>query len=63
MYQVPPAPIPPKKRYLRVDDPTEVAVIMLPGLRDPIGEIRHGQCWAEAKSLAMYRRQPVTFDV
>jgi hypothetical protein len=33
MYQVPPAPVQPKKRYLRVDDPAEVAAIMLPGLR------------------------------
>jgi hypothetical protein len=63
MYQVPPAPVPPKKRYLRVDDPAEIAAIMLPGLRSPIGEVRHGECWAEAMSLAQFRRQPVEFVV
>jgi hypothetical protein len=32
-------------------------------LRSPIGEVRHGECWAEAMSLAQFRRQPVEFVV
>jgi hypothetical protein len=62
-YTVPPPPLRPKARYVRVTDDAEVAAIMRACLRDPIGEFRNGEYWAEAKSLAQFRGQRVEFDI
>ncbi len=62
-YRVPDKPKPPKQRYIVVTDPDEIEAIKRAGLRDPIGGFLNGQWFAEAHSLAQYRRQPVDFDV
>jgi hypothetical protein len=62
-YRVPDAPRPPKRRYVVVTDPDEIEAIKRAGLRDPIGGCLNGQWFAEAHSLAQYRKQPVEFEV
>jgi hypothetical protein len=62
-YRVPDAPRPPKKRYVVVTDPAEIEAVRRAGLRDPIGGLIEGKWYAEAASLAQWRRQKVEIDV
>ncbi len=63
-YTVPPAPKPAKPRYVRVTDPVEIDAIINADLRGPVGmQDNGGVWWAEALSLAQFRRQQVTFDI
>jgi len=62
-YRVPDAPRPPKKRYVVVTDPAEIEAVKRAGLRDPIGGLIEGKWYAEAGSLAQWRKQRVEFDI
>ncbi len=62
-YTVPPKPAEPKPRYVRITDPAEIEAVQRADLRAPIGKCVDGQWFAEAHSLAQYRKQPVEFTV
>ncbi len=62
-YRVPDKPKPPKQRYVEVTDPETIEAIKRAGLRDPVGGLIEGKWYAEAHSLAQYRRKPVEFTV
>ena len=62
-YTVPPKKPDPKQRFVRVTDPDEIRAIERNCLDSPIGAFMDGAWWAEAHSLAQFRKQHVTFDV
>jgi hypothetical protein len=62
-YTVPPAPKHAKPRFVRVTDAAEIAAIEASDFRAPIGKCENGVWYAEAMSLAQFRRQPVEFVV
>lgn len=67
-YTVPPKPTPPKQHFVRVTDLVEIEAMQRSALRDPIGMLvqfnaDEPEWWAEAHSLAQYRKRAVQFDV
>ena len=62
-YTVPPKPTPPKQHFVRVTDIAEIEAIQRCDIRSPIGMCKDGNWWAEAHSLAQYRKRAVQFDV
>lgn len=63
-YQVPPRPVAPKPRMVRVCDPSIIAAVKVNDLRSPIGAIDNdGTCWVESHSLRQYLGEPVEFSV
>jgi hypothetical protein len=62
-YRVPDKPKPPKQRYVVVTDPDEIEAVKRAGLRDPVGGLIDGKWYAEAFTLAQYRRKKVEIEV
>ena len=63
-YTIPDKPADDKPRYVIITDPLEIAAMQRAELRDPIGMIAtDGTAYAEVRSLAQFRGEPVDIDI
>jgi hypothetical protein len=62
-YVIPPAPVDPKHRYVRVTDPAEIAACIRNELKDPDGQEIGGEWFATLGSLRKFRGEQQEIEV